>query len=129
MERALSHLSPVDVLESFLASEEFKKRAEREPFVPDGHYYSPIVDPQEAEEHLRKLSATPVECLSGVNLDRSQLVAMKLLYAAFKRCLCLYLRPFNMETFYSLTLRIFCEPAVMSVTNCLIFCLILDRGL
>jgi methyltransferase family protein len=45
-------------------------------FVPPGHFYSPVVDPEEAGRHLARLQSRPVpDRLPGVPLSREELVA------------------------------------------------------
>jgi Methyltransferase domain len=44
-------------------------------FVPPGHFYSPIVDTNEAEQHIDKLEALPTPLsLPGIHLDRDQMI-------------------------------------------------------
>jgi predicted O-methyltransferase YrrM len=46
-------------------------------FVPPGHYYSPIVDPNKAAEYFRQLAASPVpEVLPGIAVNRSEMRLM-----------------------------------------------------
>jgi hypothetical protein len=44
-------------------------------FVPPGHFFSPIVDPAEADRHLSRLEATPMPLfLDGINIDGEQMI-------------------------------------------------------
>jgi len=71
---ALEHLSPTEIVELFITSEEFRCRVEVPAFVPNGHYYSPIVDVNEAEDHFRRFPTALVEHVPGIKIDRSQVV-------------------------------------------------------
>jgi Methyltransferase domain len=44
-------------------------------FVPPGHFFSPVVDPAEADRHLSRLEANPTPLsLEGINLDREHMI-------------------------------------------------------
>ena len=44
-------------------------------FAPPGHFYSPIVDPEEADRHLARLEADPVPTsLAGITTDRERMI-------------------------------------------------------
>jgi hypothetical protein len=44
-------------------------------FVPPGHFYSPVVDPVEADRHLSRLEANPIPLsLDGIEIDREQMI-------------------------------------------------------
>jgi Methyltransferase domain len=44
-------------------------------YVPPGHFFSPIVDPAEADRHISRLEATPMPLfLDGINIDREQMI-------------------------------------------------------
>lgn len=46
-------------------------------FVPPGHFYSPIVDPAEADRHLARLAAEGArETLPGIAIDRARMRAL-----------------------------------------------------
>lgn len=46
-------------------------------FVPPGHFYSPIVDPKEAEPHIAALEAAPVpKQVAGVRIDHAAMVKL-----------------------------------------------------
>lgn len=52
--------SATSIVEEFVASKEFKAQAAIRLFVPPGHFYSPIVDPAEADRYLAKLATNGV---------------------------------------------------------------------
>jgi Methyltransferase domain len=63
------------VPDKFTTSEEVRLQTAVKLFVPPGHFYSPIVDPPEADRHLAVLEATPApESIYGINLDRAEMV-------------------------------------------------------
>jgi SAM-dependent methyltransferase len=69
---------PASVAEDFLNCEESKNLAKLTSvklFVPPGHFYSPIVDPVEAERYLtsKHTEPTPAE-LPGISLDRAEMI-------------------------------------------------------
>lgn len=44
-------------------------------FVPPGHFFSPVVDPVEADRHLSQLEANPIPLsLDGIKTDRKQMI-------------------------------------------------------
>jgi len=70
-------MDPAEVIELFLASQEFRDRQAPVLFVPPGHYYSPIPDPADAGQHLARLEARGFpEALPGIALDRAAMVAL-----------------------------------------------------
>ena len=63
------------VAEEFVTCEEFKAQSAIKLFVPPGHFYSPIVDPVEADRHLAALEAvTTPEFIRGINVDRPGMI-------------------------------------------------------
>lgn len=63
------------VAEEFVTCEEFKAQSAVKLFVPPGHFYSPIVDPVEADRHLAALEAvTTPESIRGINIDRRGMI-------------------------------------------------------
>jgi len=45
-------------------------------FVPPGHFYSPIVDPEEAEQHLANLESKGATLsLPGIKIDRKEMIS------------------------------------------------------
>jgi hypothetical protein len=70
--RGTTRVSPAD---EFPTSEEPRAKTAVKLFVPPGHFYSPIVDPTEADRHLAALEATPTRgSINGINLDRAEMV-------------------------------------------------------
>jgi hypothetical protein len=63
------------VAEEFLNCEEFKTLTKVPLFVPPGHFYSPVVDPTEAERHLTSKQGLPPAELDGIALRRSDMVS------------------------------------------------------
>jgi len=56
----------------FIASEEY---VAIKLFVPPGHFYSPVVNPLEADRHLAALEGIPTaESVSGVMIDRAEMI-------------------------------------------------------
>lgn len=72
LRRGASHLV---IVERFLNSDEFRQKAAAGLFAPPGHFYSPIVDPKAAAQHLdaREKAGVP-EALPGIRLDRAEMV-------------------------------------------------------
>jgi predicted O-methyltransferase YrrM len=82
-ERLCGDLGPGDVVEEFLRSDEFRKRSKSE-FVPSGHYYSPIVDRDEADKYLRELEAKGVsDTLPGININRREMAQAWMAFLPF----------------------------------------------
>src|SRR5579863_5173864 len=76
VERVMAGRSWEEIVENFVESKEFRRRSVSNLFRPPGHFYSPIVDPAEAAEHLSNLAAQPVpEQLPDIALDRRKMVA------------------------------------------------------
>lgn len=68
-----SGLSVTSLVEQFLASSEFSAvREEKGLWVPAGHFYSPIVDPEQGAEFLDRLDQFP-ESLPGLKIEREAL--------------------------------------------------------
>jgi len=64
----------VSLLEQFLDSEEFKRLALTEFFVPPGHFYSPIVDRTEAEAQFARITSEGIpESVPGITIDRNEM--------------------------------------------------------
>lgn len=64
-----------DILEAFLGSEERARQRGAKLFVPPGHFYSPVVEPEEARRHLDALRAKPLaDSLPGLSIDRDAMV-------------------------------------------------------
>jgi len=67
-----SHLS---VAEAFLSCQEFRDQARARLFVAPGHYFSPIVDPDEVAPYMDGLAdPAGVEELPGIAIDRKQMI-------------------------------------------------------
>src|SRR5262245_24336293 len=67
-------MSPAEVVEAFIGSEEFQRKAATKLFVPPGHFYSPIVDPVEADRRLVQVESEPVpSALPGLDIDRREM--------------------------------------------------------
>jgi hypothetical protein len=63
------------IADEFTTGDEAPLQSAVKLFVPPGHFYSPIVDPTEADRHLAALEATPLpESINGINLDRVEMV-------------------------------------------------------
>ena len=58
-----------EVFELFLNGKEFRERHKVVPGFPSGHFYSPVVDPNEVKEYWTKSSAVTVGDLAGLHLD------------------------------------------------------------
>src|SRR5437660_1124572 len=56
----LSGRSHASIAEEFIGCEEFRSQTAVKLFVPPGHFYSPIVDPIEADRHLTSKDNHPV---------------------------------------------------------------------
>lgn len=72
--RISSGSSVVSVMEEFLNSEEFKALSRTPLFVPPGHFYSPIVDVEEAKKYLSKQPSQPPRSLPGIEIDHLAMV-------------------------------------------------------
>lgn len=67
--------SPAALLQEFVMCEEFRQQTSVPMFCPPGHFYSPIVDPAEAEPHLAAIEAAPLpEQLPGLAISRAEMV-------------------------------------------------------
>ncbi len=65
-----------EVVRSFAASEEFRRTALPTLYVEPGHYYSPIVNPEEARRFFAEFWANGIPAvLPGVHIDRAAMVA------------------------------------------------------
>jgi hypothetical protein len=63
------------VAEAFVNSEEFRSQAKL--YVPPGHFYSPVVNPEEAERHLERIKgAVDIDHLPGIAIDRAAMVEL-----------------------------------------------------
>lgn len=62
------------VIEFMLGSDEFRHNNRVRLFVPPGHFYSPVVDPDQVRQHVAKIDRT-VSSLPGIELDRDSLIA------------------------------------------------------
>jgi hypothetical protein len=71
----LAGRSHASIIDEFVSSEEFRKQTAVKLFVPPGHFYSPIVDPVEADRHLTSKDSHPLpEGLPGIALDRAKMI-------------------------------------------------------
>jgi hypothetical protein len=71
----LAGRSHASIAEEFIGCEEFRNQTAVKLFVPPGHFYSPIVDPIEADHHLASQGAHPVpEALPGIAIDRAEMI-------------------------------------------------------
>ncbi len=71
----LAGRSHASIVEEFIGCEEFKTHAAVKFFVPPGHFYSPIVDPIEADRYLASTEAHPPPgSVPGVALDRAAMI-------------------------------------------------------
>jgi len=67
--------SHASIIEEFICCEEFRNQTAVKLFAPPGHFYSPIVDPIEADRHLASKEVDPVpEGLPGIALDRADMI-------------------------------------------------------
>ena len=67
-------MGPADVAEAFLNCEEFRKDSGVKLWVAPGHFYSPIVDPVEAERELRRVeSIPPPAALASIHIDAQEM--------------------------------------------------------
>ncbi|MGH6857460.1 MAG: class I SAM-dependent methyltransferase [Methylocella sp.] len=73
---ALMHDFPSsEIVAAFISSEEFRRASTAKLFVPPGHFYSPIVDPIEAERYFAVAEAKGVpNTLPGIVVDRAEMV-------------------------------------------------------
>jgi hypothetical protein len=63
------------MIEEFINCEEFKGQNAVKLFVPPGHFYSPVVNPIEADQHIARMVARGVpSVLPGIRLDRDEMV-------------------------------------------------------
>jgi predicted O-methyltransferase YrrM len=68
-------MTPAQVVEEFINSDEYQKATAIKMFVPPGHFYSPIVDPVEADHHLRRLETERRrDSLREISIDRNAMV-------------------------------------------------------
>lgn len=71
----LNGLSPFEIAKSFIDSDEYRSYHRIKLFVPPGHFYSPIVDPSEAERQFATIEANGYpNALPGIELDRTEMV-------------------------------------------------------
>jgi hypothetical protein len=71
----LSGRTHASVAEEFISSDESKTQTAVKLFVPPGHFYSPIVNPLEADRHLTALEGVPTpESVPGVMIDRAEMI-------------------------------------------------------
>src|SRR6266853_6219328 len=67
--------SRASIIEEFIGCEEFHNQTAVKLFVPPGHFYSPIVDPIEADRHLTSKEVHPApESLPGIAIDRAEMI-------------------------------------------------------
>ena len=71
-----SGLSISDMTETFIQSDEFKQIEKKLQaiFVPPGHFYSPIVNIQEAKQFLESINTNP-DSLDGLVVDKNVLLS------------------------------------------------------
>jgi len=63
------------IAKQFIASEEYVKKQSSKLFRPPGHFYSPIVNPLEADRHLAALESNPTpESVPGLMIDRDEMI-------------------------------------------------------
>lgn len=67
-------MTPAEVVEAFINSEEHRRAAAIRMFVPPGHFYSPVVNPREAERHFQRVAERHDKPL-GVAIDHDAMVA------------------------------------------------------
>lgn len=65
--------SATAVAETFIASEEFKNRDATKLYAPPGHFYSPIVDVDEARAHLARIDRAPAQ-IPGITIDKAAML-------------------------------------------------------
>ena len=65
--------SAAAVAEAFIASEEFRQRDATKLFAPPGHFYSPIVDVDEARAHLARMDQAPAQ-IPGIGIDKATML-------------------------------------------------------
>jgi Methyltransferase domain/Domain of unknown function (DUF4214) len=71
----LAGRSHASIVEEFIGCEEFRTHNAVKLFVPPGHFYSPIVDPVEADRYLTPREAHPApEGLPGIAIDRAAML-------------------------------------------------------
>jgi hypothetical protein len=71
----LAGRSHASIVEEFIGCDEFRTHNAVKLFVPPGHFYSPIVDPIEADRYLTSKEAQPApESLPGIVLDRAAMI-------------------------------------------------------
>jgi hypothetical protein len=81
----LGGVTLASIAEQFIASEEYIAKKNKEYveekdiklFFPPGHFYSPIVNPAEADHHLAALEGAPTpESVSGVMIERAEMIRL-----------------------------------------------------
>jgi predicted O-methyltransferase YrrM len=71
----LNGQTPTSVAEKFVECDEFKALNAVKLFVPPGHFYSPITDPENASRHLSdQESRTTPDAIPGIALNQMQMV-------------------------------------------------------
>jgi hypothetical protein len=75
VEAVLNGRTHASVAEEFISCDEFKTQTTLKLFAPPGHFYSPIVNPLEADHHLAALEGAPTpDSIPGVMIDRAEMV-------------------------------------------------------
>jgi hypothetical protein len=63
------------IIEEFISCQEFADQTSIKLFVPPGHFYSPIVNPIDADRYLASIGSQPTpENLPGIALDRTEMI-------------------------------------------------------
>src|SRR6266849_7641322 len=63
------------IIEEFMGCQEFTDQTTVKLFVPPGHFYSPIVDPIEADRYLTSKAVHPMpQSLPGIAIDRADMI-------------------------------------------------------
>src|SRR5262245_41881632 len=75
VEALLAGRTHASVAEEFISTDEFMAQSGAKLFAPPGHFYSPVVDPLEADRHLAALeaAATPAS-VPDIMIDRAEMV-------------------------------------------------------
>jgi hypothetical protein len=75
MDAVLAGRSRASIVEEFIGCDEFRDQTAVKLFVPPGHFYSPIVDPIEADRYLMSKDNHPVpQGLPGIAIDRAEMI-------------------------------------------------------
>ena len=75
IDQILGGMSDRRVFDLFKQSKEFASRTRIKPAYPAGHYYSPVVDPDEAREYFAAVSTTVQHKLNGLDVSTERILS------------------------------------------------------